>query len=188
MLSERVGVTSYSITICCILTYGILIFQEDNEDTSKDDAINVAKKSTKSPKIPSARVVGIIKRNWRQYCGILQKSLVKGSSRHLFIAAEKKIPKVRIETRQAAQLEGCRIIVAIDSWPRTSRYPQGHFVRRLGNIGDKDTENEVLLLEHDVPHQPFSEAVKACLPKLPWVITEEVTENYFIIKVKSGLL
>uniref|UniRef100_S4RXG7 DIS3 exosome endoribonuclease and 3'-5' exoribonuclease n=1 Tax=Petromyzon marinus TaxID=7757 RepID=S4RXG7_PETMA len=30
--------------------------------------------------------------------------------------------------------------------------------------GDKETETEVLLLEHDVPHQPFSQAVLACLP------------------------
>ena len=58
---------------------------------------------------------------------------------------------------------------------------QGHFVRRLGKIGDKETENEVLLLEHDIPHQAFSEAVNACLPKLPWVITDEVN----ISSVKS---
>ena len=37
--------------------------------------------------------------------------------------AERKIPKIRIETRQAAVLTGQRIIVAIDSWSRTSRYP-----------------------------------------------------------------
>jgi len=67
-----------------------------------------------------------------------------------------------------------RIIVALDSWPRNSRYPLGHFVRALGNIGDKNTENEVLLLEHDVPHSRFSEAVLSFLPKLPWVITEAV--------------
>ena len=28
-------------------------------------------------------------------------------------------------------------------------------MRKLGPIGDKDTENEVLLLEHDVPHGEF---------------------------------
>ena len=51
--------------------------------------------------------------------------------------------QVRIETRQAATLANQRIIVAIDSWPRTSRYPLGHFVRALGKIGDKATENQV---------------------------------------------
>lgn len=89
--------------------------------------------------------------------------------------AEKKIPKVRIETRQYETLSKERIIVAIDSWPRHSRYPSGHFVRALGPIGDKDTENEVLLLEHDVPHSRFSDAVLSFLPKLPWLITDNVS-------------
>lgn len=51
---------------------------------------------------------------------------------------------------------------------------QGHFVRSLGGAGDKDTETEVLLLEHDVPHQAFSQAVLSFLPKMPWGVTEEV--------------
>ncbi|XP_038055704.1 exosome complex exonuclease RRP44-like [Patiria miniata] len=122
---------------------------------------------------PTGKVVGIVKRNWRPYCGVLQPSNNMEGTRHLFMAAEKKIPKIRIETRQAASLQGQRIIVSIDSWPRNSRYPMGHFVRLLGEIGDRDTENEVLLLEHDVPHLPFSESVLSFLPKMPWGITEE---------------
>ena len=89
------------------------------------------------------KIVGIIRRKWRQYCGILLPSSLAEGTRHLFVPAERKIPKIRIETRQAASLATQKIIVAIDSWPRTSRYPLGHFVRGLGNIGDKDTENEV---------------------------------------------
>jgi len=123
----------------------------------------------------AGRVVGIVRRKWRQYCGMLQPNPVQGSNRHVFVAAEKKIPKVRIVTSQAATLATQRIIVAIDSWPRTSRYPVGHFVRALGRIGDKATENEVLLLEHDIPHSSFSEAVMDCLPEVteerPWTIT-----------------
>lgn len=53
----------------------------------------------------------------------------------------------------------------------------GHFVRAIGMLGDKDTENEVLLLEHDVPHSKFSEEVLSFLPQMPWTITEEV--NFF---------
>lgn len=52
--------------------------------------------------------------------------------------------------------------------------PQGHFVKNLGSAGDKETETEVLLLEHDVPHQAFSQAVLSFLPKMPWSITKEV--------------
>lgn len=47
-------------------------------------------------------------------------------------------------------------------------------MRSLGCAGDKETEQEVLLLEHDVPHQAFSQAVLSFLPKTPWAITPEV--------------
>ncbi len=108
------------------------------------------------------------------------------ANRHLFKPAERRIPRIRIETRQADTLEGQRIVVVIDSWPRNSRYPQGHFVRTLGAIGDKDAENEVLLLEHDVPHQAFSESVLACLPKLPWLITDEVCTGLYYTTNSDG--
>ena len=76
--------------------------------------------------------MGIIKRKWRQYCGMLVPT--GGGTRHIFVPAEKKIPKVRIETRQADALKGKRIVVAVDAWPRHSRYPVGHFVRVLGRF------------------------------------------------------
>lgn len=129
----------------------------------------------KKERQPTGRIVGIIKRKWRQYCGILVPNILKGSARHIFIPAEKKIPRVRIETRQAEKLYNQRIIVAIDQWPRHSRHPQGHFVRALGPLGDKDTENEVLLIEHDIAHCKFSDEVLSCLPKLPWIIKEQVS-------------
>lgn len=128
-------------------------------------------------KLPSGRVVGIIKRNWRPYCGILQVSDLPDATRHLFVASEKRIPKIRIETRQAETLKNQRIIVNIDCWPRDSRYPLGHFVKALGLIGDKETENEVLLLEHDVPCYPFPQAVLDCLPTLPYKISDEEKEK-----------
>ncbi|KAB7507513.1 Exosome complex exonuclease RRP44 [Armadillidium nasatum] len=122
-------------------------------------------------KQPTGRVIGIAKRKWRQYCGILKKNVIAESNRHLFVPADKRIPFIRIETRQAEALQSKRILVAIDSWPRDSKNPKGHFVRVIGEIGDKETENEVILLEHDCPHTKFSEAVLKCLPKMPWVIT-----------------
>lgn len=143
---------------------------DDAEDEEK--ALRKQSSSKMQEKIPTGKIVGIIRRKWRQYCGILQPSAIKTNVRHLFVPAERKIPKIRIETRQAEILSKQRIIVALDSWPRNSRYPLGHFVRALGNIGDKETENEVLLLEHDVPHSRFSDAVLSFLPKLPWIITE----------------
>ncbi|XP_076167860.1 exosome complex exonuclease RRP44-like protein Dis3 [Ptiloglossa arizonensis] len=154
------------------------IILQDEEEVDVDDALEKEKildkfiSSNKMQKTPTGKVVGIIRRNWRQYCGILQPSNIEGNVRHLFVPAERKIPKIRIETRQYKVLSKQRIIVAIDSWPRNSRYPLGHFVRALGGIGDKLTENEVILLEHDIPHSRFSDAVLSSLPKMPWIITE----------------
>ncbi|CAF0730016.1 unnamed protein product [Didymodactylos carnosus] len=125
-----------------------------------------------SKKQASCRIVGIIKRNWRQYCGILQES-VAGAKFHLFVPHERRIPKIRIESRQAEQLKNSRVVVQIDCWPRCSRYPQGHFVKTLGQLGDKDTENEVILAEHDILHHDFPEAVLDCLPQMPWKIMDE---------------
>lgn len=126
---------------------------------------------------PTGRIVGIIKRNWRPYCGtLLPRPGMKGI-RHTFVPAERKVPRVFIETRQAENLLGKRIVVSIDAWPRASRFPRGHFVRELGVIGDKATENEVLLLEHDVPHYAFPQAVLADLPTMPWSILREDVEK-----------
>ncbi|XP_034175685.2 exosome complex exonuclease RRP44-like protein Dis3 [Osmia lignaria lignaria] len=153
-----------------------IVLQDEEADV--DDVIETEKvldkinSSNKMQKTPTGKIVGIIRRNWRQYCGILQPSNIEGNVRHLFVPAERKIPKIRIETRQYSVLSKQRIIVAIDSWPRNSRYPLGHFVRALGEIGDKATENKVILLEHDVPHSRFSDAVLSSLPKMPWRITD----------------
>ncbi|KAM9808765.1 exosome complex exonuclease RRP44 [Syngnathus typhle] len=144
---------------------------DTNEEEEEEDAL-------KSPKgdvdrKPTGKIVGIIKRNWRPFCGMLNVSQIKESTRHLFTPADRCIPRIRIETRQASTLAGQRIMVAIDGWPKDSRYPNGHFVRTLGMAGEKDTEEAVLLLEHDVPHQAFSQAVLSFLPKMPWSIKPE---------------
>ena len=39
---------------------------------------------------------------------------------------DRRVPKIRIVTSQAKQLQGCRVLVRIDSWPANSQYPQVH--------------------------------------------------------------
>ncbi|KAJ3360118.1 exosome catalytic subunit dis3 [Kappamyces sp. JEL0680] len=132
-------------------------------------------------RVPTGRVVGIIKRNWRPFCGTIDASSVQETSTLtalqsvFFWSMDKRIPKIRIRTRQAKALIGKRIVVCIDSWDRTSRYPSGHFVRTLGDVGEKQTETEVLLLEHDVPFAPFSPLVLSFLPEEGenWIVTDD---------------
>ncbi|KAJ3175303.1 exosome catalytic subunit dis3 [Irineochytrium annulatum] len=126
---------------------------------------------------PAARIVGIIKRNWRPYCGTIEppKGATGGHQSVFFWPMDKRVPKIRIRTRQVASLTGRRIIVAIDSWSKDSRYPSGHFVRNVGEVGEKTTETDVLLLEHSVPFAPFSKQVMKCLPLEgeAWVVTND---------------
>ncbi|OQR89330.1 exosome complex exonuclease RRP44 [Achlya hypogyna] len=125
---------------------------------------------------PCGRVVGIIQRNWRRYCGSIEPpkdpKMPLGTN-CLFVPVDRKVPKIRIATRQADTLLDKRIVVSIDSWPVDSRFPVGHYVRTLGVIGDKETETKVLLLEHDIPCEAFSDKVLKCLPPADWCITPE---------------
>lgn len=64
----------------------------------------------------------------------------------LFVSKDRRIPKIRVQTRQLVNLIDKRIVVAVDSWDRNSRYPSGHYVRTIGEIGDRDTESEVRVM------------------------------------------
>ena len=88
----------------------------------------------------------------------------------LFVSSDSRLPKVRVQTRQLASLLSKRVVVAVDGWERGSRYPRGHYVKSLGDIGEVQTETEVLLMENDINTRPFSQEVLACLPPLPWAM------------------
>ncbi|KAH9827131.1 Exosome complex exonuclease DIS3 [Teratosphaeria destructans] len=120
---------------------------------------------------PAAKVVGIIKRNWRQYVGHIDRDSVRSRAKDsraqqtvFLIPMDKRVPKIRVRTRQAGDLVGKRVLVTIDSWDRESRYPVGHFVRSLGELETKGAETEALLLEWDVQYRPFPKTVLDCLP------------------------
>ncbi|OAA61291.1 exosome complex exonuclease exoribonuclease [Niveomyces insectorum RCEF 264] len=127
---------------------------------------------------PTAKVVGVIRRNWRQYVGHIDQTSVSpaaaGSAAGghqgrkqetvFVIPMDKKIPKIRLRTRQAGELLGQRILVALDAWDRDARHPVGHFVRALGGLETKAAETEALLLEYDVQYRPFPKTVLDCLP------------------------
>jgi exosome complex exonuclease DIS3/RRP44 len=120
---------------------------------------------------PTARVVGVMKRHWRQYVGTVDAgsagtSASQGRRQQIvfLVPMDKRIPKIRIRTRQADELVGKRIVATIDSWDRDMRYPVGHYVRSLGELETKGAETEALLLEYDVQYRPFPKIVLDCLP------------------------
>ncbi|EIM90480.1 RNB-domain-containing protein [Stereum hirsutum FP-91666 SS1] len=137
-------------------------------------------------KQPTGRVVGVIKRNWRAYvCHIDSTSLTSINSTSLSqqtvfaTPVSRLLPRIRMRTRQAPSLLNQKILVTIDKWDRTSRYPEGHFVRALGKVESKEAEQESLLLEFDVPYRPFGRAILDCLPSEGenWVVPPKSEGN-----------
>lgn len=148
------------------------------------------------------RVVGVIRRNWRQYAGSLEPLVAvsapsaaalthagqamdvsdeadelggnHASTTMVFVPVNRRIPRILISTRRMEELAQSRLLVSIDHWPADSLYPQGHYVRVLGPAGSKEVETAVLLHEFDVPHEAFTPEVMACLPPADWQITEDV--------------
>ncbi|KAJ2933461.1 hypothetical protein H1R20_g3629, partial [Candolleomyces eurysporus] len=159
--------------------------ESGDEDEAEDDIVTrteskvTSSEKRSSEKQPTGRVVGVIKRNWRPYvCHIDSTSLTSINSTSLSVQTvfatpvSRLLPRIRLRTRQAPSLIGQKILVSIDRWDVTSRYPEGHFVRALGKVESKEAEQESLLLEFDVPYRPFGKAILDCLPKEgeQWVV------------------
>ena len=145
---------------------------DDNpESDGADDEGRQVKESQASirQKI-SAKVIGVLKRNWRTYVGRIDpnsvSSTIKGTSQQsvFFLPMDRKVPRIRLRTRQALQLLDQRIVVNIDSWDSGSKYPNGHFVRSLGGLESKPAEMEAILMEYEISYLPFPKAVLDCLP------------------------
>lgn len=150
---------------------GEAVVTEQERRALQEEVRKTQGKSIEGRPQPTARIVGVIKRNWRQYVGHVDgnSSSAGGRSRRqqtvFLIPMDKRIPKIRLRTRQADELLGKRILATIDSWNQDSRYPEGHFVRSLGDLETKGAETEALLLEYDVQYRPFPKGVLDCLPK-----------------------
>ena len=149
---------------------GEAVVTEQERRALQEEVRKTHGRSTEGRPQPTARVVGVMKRNWRQYVGHVDSSSSSISKQGrkqqtvFLIPMDKRIPKIRIRTRQADELMGKRVLVTIDSWDQESRYPVGHFVRSLGELETKSAETEALLLEYDVQYRPFPKAVLDCLP------------------------
>lgn len=104
------------------------------------------------------------------------------------VPVDRKLPKIRIRTRQVSSLASQKFLVSIDAWDVTSRSPSGHFVRALGAVESKEAEIESLLLEFDVPYRPFPKAILDCLPKEgdSWVVPPK-TPNQGVWKNREDL-
>ncbi|KAF9266998.1 RNB-domain-containing protein [Marasmius fiardii PR-910] len=177
----------------------------DNGDENTEEVITkesrILRNETSSQKLPSerqptGRVVGVIKRNWRAYvCHIDSTSLTSTLNTSLSTQTafatpvSRLLPRIRLRTRQAPSLLNQKILVTIDRWDTTSRYPEGHFVRALGRVESKEAEQESLLLEFEVPYRPFGKAILDCLPREgdQWVVPPKHTDPQNVWRDREDL-
>jgi exoribonuclease R len=75
----------------------------------------------------------------------------------LFAATDRRIPLIQIRAASIEALLNKRIVVSIDQWKTYHRYPRGHKVKELGQVGNKDAEAQALLMQFEVPYYPFSQ-------------------------------
>ncbi|KAJ6573965.1 hypothetical protein DFH09DRAFT_384346 [Mycena vulgaris] len=158
---------------------------DSDEDEENDDVMRQEAKAVRASeamaqqkeKQPTGRVVGIIKRNWRSVVCHIDSTALPSSgptsassastlSTQTLLAhpTSTLLPRIRIRTRQGPALVNKKILVAIDAWAPTSRYPDGHFVRVLGEVGGEDAEREGLMLEFGISYGAFGSAILGCLP------------------------
>ncbi|XP_059036853.1 DIS3-like exonuclease 1 isoform X3 [Mustela lutreola] len=148
------------------------------ENDSDDKALG----DPPSEPMPTGKVVGILQKNWRDYVVTFPskeevQSQGKNAQKILVTPWDNRIPKIRISTQQTEALQDFRVVVRIDSWESTSLYPNGHFVRVLGRIGDLEGEIATILVENSISVVPFSEAqmceMPVNTPENPWKVSPE---------------
>ncbi|KAI0982858.1 hypothetical protein GJ496_006504 [Pomphorhynchus laevis] len=142
---------------------------EINEENNDIDDL---KRISSGEIFPCCKIVGIIRRRRVEYCGVIQGNSSIEYSHCLFVPVNRRIPKIRIETKQIERLKKLKIAVTIDRWPRKSKYPIGHYSKAIGEIGDRSTDSAVLLLEHEIAHYPFSIDVQKSLPSSDFKISD----------------
>lgn len=119
----------------------------------------------------SGQIVYIFERSRKYVCGSIDCNdaiVAKGSGSTFLLPFDSRFPKVRFYSSNLSVLSTSRLCVAIDRWDCERNHPDGHLLKILGPAGDKVVETELLLLEHEVRHSQWSQAVLECLPPKDW--------------------
>eukprot|EP00887_Chlorella_sp_A99_P003744 scaffold7.g3744.t1 len=95
--------------------------------------------------LPCGEVVGVLQRSGAEVVACLAEederalSSRQESSRQesvLCVPVDRRLPKLRLRSRQLHRLLGQRLVLRLDGWERGSSYPHGHLVRVLGPLND----------------------------------------------------
>ncbi|CDW74058.1 exosome complex exonuclease rrp44 [Stylonychia lemnae] len=93
----------------------------------------------------------------------------------VFVPYNNQLPQALIKSVKPEALENKRLIVRYNKWSMYAPFPQGQFVKLIGEEGKIATESAMILHEFNVDTRPFSNKVLQCLPKdgANWKIPQE---------------
>ncbi len=163
------------------LTYTSLVEDNNDDGIEKEEGSEMLKSKklandgSSVTVMPTGRVVAVLERSGEEIVATIPpfsdgNGKTSSTSRReqlgvLAVPMDRHIPKIYLFTRQLALLEGQRLVVRVDGWESGSRYPHGHYVRRLGAVGDLSSEIKGLFVGQEAVLRPFSPAALACLPR-----------------------
>ncbi|KAL0210673.1 hypothetical protein RCL1_005109 [Eukaryota sp. TZLM3-RCL] len=128
---------------------------------------------------PCGRVICIVNRAWRDYCGSIDPEGILQTSAY-FVPVSPLLPKFRIRTpRNINDYLGKRLVTRVDDWSENDLFPIAHVVRVVGPLGNRDVEAEVILIEHSVPYNEFGQDVLNCLPPVNFTISDTERSKRF---------
>ncbi|PRW57734.1 DIS3-like exonuclease 1 [Chlorella sorokiniana] len=145
----------------------------DGEDEPRDAVARMLAAAAADELQPTAEVVGILQRWSGEIVACIseddERALAskQASDRQesvLCIPTDRRLPKLRLRSRQLHRLLGQRLVLRLDGWDQGSHYPHGHLVRVLGPINSLRSETDGVLVSSGVHWQPFSEGALRELP------------------------
>ncbi|CAJ1436049.1 unnamed protein product [Effrenium voratum] len=139
---------------------------------------------------PGARIVAIKERSQREIAGTIyaidqledaERVAADSEARKddvVLVPADERFPRMFLGPEEVkGDVEDKRVAVVISAWPQSSDFPRARWSRELGKIGDLSTETQVILLEHSVKDEPFTEEVLKCLPPANFTVPKEEVEK-----------
>jgi exosome complex exonuclease DIS3/RRP44 len=154
---------------------GLLEEPEETDKIEEDVKMhaNIKEKIESTNKTPVVQVKGILRRNRIQFCGTIVNPEDKNVSLkyssinnyNIFIPVDPKFPNFLVRLYQPQRFYNQRILINFDKWLDTNPLPSGHLIKTIGELGNIKVENEVILYEHDINANPFSQRIINSMPR-----------------------
>lgn len=132
---------------------------EDEIDVNVEDTNDFVTKKNKlenetNKNVLFGKVVGIAKREKTELIGTILNSTISGdgSQNVLVLPIDKRYPPIRIRTSQPDELVNRRLWIELEFWEKDSKYPTGHYFKKMSQIGDVNGEIECILLSNGVSY------------------------------------